>query len=218
MMALEEIIRGLQTSEATHDAVHALATRLGKSPISVRNAPGFVVNRVLIPYLMGAVQLFEAGHDAQMIDDAMLDFGMPMGPMRLLDEIGLDVAAHVARTLQVSSDVLTAMVAAGWLGKKGGKGFYLHGSGKTRVNSGTLALRNPHGVLMTGAQVQDHLSGLLSSEAARCLKEGVAASAADIDLAMVLGTGYAPFRGGPLAHSLTLSHVATTAEPNAMPG
>ena len=217
-MPLVEVITLPESSDDAVATAFGVVQRIGKTPVLVKDSPGFVVNRVLMPYLMGAVQLFEAGHDPQMIDDAMLDFGMPMGPMRLLDEIGLDVAAHVARTLQVSHDVLTAMVAAGWLGKKNGKGFYLYGGGKTRVNSGTLALRELHGVITTSAQVQDHLAGLLSSEAARCLKEGVAASAGDIDLAMVLGTGYAPFRGGPLAHSLTLSHVAATNEPITTPG
>ncbi len=208
-MPLVEIITLPESSDDTVATAFGLVQRIGKTPVLVKDSPGFVVNRVLIPYLMGAVRLFEHGQDPKAMDDAMLDFGMPMGPMRLLDEIGLDVAAHVARTLLVSSDVLTAMVAAGWLGKKSGKGFYIHNGRRTRVNTAALDLRKQGGEAMTRQHLQDHLAGMLSMEACRCLKESVAASAGDIDMAMVLGTGYAPFRGGPVAHSLTLGNVPT---------
>ena len=129
-----------------------------------------------------------------------------MGPMRLLDEIGLDVALNVGKTLSAAypdrmgtSALIDRMAAQGWLGKKSGKGFYLHANKATPVNREALALRtvglssevHPDGL-------QDHLAAMLSDEAKRCLQDGVAAKASDVDLAMVLGTGYAPFRGGPL--------------------
>ena len=206
-MPLVEVISLPESSDDAVATAFGLVQRLGKTPVLVKDSPGFVVNRVLIPYLMEAVRLFESGHDPHDIDEAMLDFGMPMGPMRLLDEIGIDVAAHVARTLQTGSDTLTRMVAAGWLGKKSGKGFYLHGH-RTRVNPAVLVMRTTARPFMTGAQIQTRLAAMLSDEAVHCLHDGCAISAGDIDLAMVLGTGYAPFRGGPVAYSLTLGNAA----------
>ena len=145
--------------------------------------------------------MFESGTPAEVIDDAMLEFGMPMGPLRLLDEIGLDVAAHVGKTLVAAfpdrlpkTDLLDRMVAEGKLGKKSGQGFYNY----TRKQIAPAAAR-------TDTDIQTRLALLLSTEAKHCLDEGVAASASDIDLAMVLGTGYAPFRGGPLQYLLESS-------------
>ncbi len=206
-MPLVEVISLPESSDDAVATAFGLVQRLGKTPVLVKDSPGFVVNRILIPYLMEAVRLFETGNDPQAIDDAMLDFGMPMGPMRLLDEIGIDVGAHVAGTLNVSSDTLTPMVSTGWLGKKSGKGFYVHGK-KTTVNPDVLALRKGGAQPLTRAKLQSRLAGMLGDEAARCLNDGCAASAGDIDLAMVLGTGYAPFRGGPLAHALTLGNAS----------
>lgn len=203
-MPLVEVISLPESSDDAVATAFGLVQRLGKTPVLVKDSPGFVVNRILIPYLMEAVRLFEAGNDPQEIDDAMLDFGMPMGPMRLLDEIGIDVSAHVAGTLNVSSEILTRMIGAGWLGKKSGKGFYVHGK-KTAVNPEVLGLRKG-GQHLSRAELQSRLARMLSDEAASCLRDGCAASAADIDLAMVLGTGYAPFRGGPLTHALTLGN------------
>ncbi|MDB6137067.1 MAG: fadJ [Verrucomicrobiaceae bacterium] len=206
-MPLVEVISLPESSDDAVATAFALVQRLGKTPVLVKDSPGFIVNRILIPYVMEAVRLFDAGHNPEDIDHAMLDFGMPMGPMRLLDEIGLDVAAHVAKTLQTGSDTLTHMVAAGMLGKKSGKGFYLHAR-RTRVNPAALSLRPSSQTHADRAGLQARLAGMLSDEALRCLKDGTAASAGDIDLAMVLGTGYAPFRGGPIAHSLILGNAA----------
>ena len=142
------------------------------------------------------------------LDDAMLDFGMPMGPMRLLDEIGLDVAAHVARTLGVSSQVLDDMVHAGWLGRKAGRGFYVHAGQRPAVNGQALALRAVGSApLLSMADIEERLARMISSEAMLVLKEKVAQSASDVDLAMVLGTGYAPFRGGPLAYAACMEEL-----------
>ena len=205
-MPLVEVISLPESSDDAVATAFGLVQRLGKTPILVKDSPGFVVNRILIPYLMEAVHLFEAGHDPFDIDEAMLDFGMPMGPMRLLDEIGLDVATHVAKTLHFDHGMLDRMTEAGWLGKKSGRGFYLYGH-RTKVNPGPLSFCKFHPKPMTRKEIQSRLVGLLSAEAALCLKEGCAASAGDIDLAMVLGTGYAPFRGGPLAHILSLGNL-----------
>lgn len=197
-MPLVEIIILPETSAEVLATAVKFIQRIGKTPVIVKDSPGFLVNRILVPYLMEAVRLHESGVAVKDIDDAMLEFGMPMGPMRLLDEIGLDVAAHVAKTLAVAfpdrfpkSDALDKMVAAGQLGKKSGQGFY-------RYKDGQEVVVDHETPMPQHESLQTNLALLLSQEAMRCLKEGIARTADDIDLAMVLGTGYPPFRGGPI--------------------
>ncbi|MBL9179896.1 MAG: enoyl-CoA hydratase/isomerase family protein [Verrucomicrobiaceae bacterium] len=197
-MPLVEIITLPETSPDVLASAVGFVQKLGKTPVVVKDSPGFLVNRILVPYLMEAVRLHESGVPVKDIDDAMLEFGMPMGPMRLLDEIGLDVAAHVAGTLAAAfpdrfanSNALDQFVAAGRLGKKSGEGFYRY------VNDREIPPERPAD-LPRHESIQNKLALLLSQEAMRCLKEGIAHGAADIDLAMVLGTGYPPFRGGPI--------------------
>ncbi len=203
-MELVEIVAAPGSSPETLARVVKFTQRIGKTPVVVRDSPGFIVNRVLMPYLLEAVQLFAAGVPARDIDEAMLDFGMPMGPLRLLDEVGLDVALHVARTLAEHypnivpvPEVLRLMVKAGELGRKSRRGFYVHEGGKAHLP----ALHAPHPHMhFTTEEFQQRMAMLMVNEAARCLEEAVA-SAEDIDLAMVLGTGFAPFRGGPLRYA-----------------
>lgn len=197
-MPLVEVITLPETSPDVLATAISFVQKLGKTPVVVKDSPGFLVNRILVPYLMEAVRLHESGVPVKDIDDAMLEFGMPMGPMRLLDEIGLDVAAHVAETLAAAfpdcfanSNALDQFVAAGRLGKKSGEGFYRY------VNDREIPPERPAD-LPRHESIQNKLALLLSQEAMRCLKEGIAHGAADIDLAMVLGTGYPPFRGGPI--------------------
>lgn len=197
-MPLVEIITLPETSPDVLATVVSFVQKLGKTPVVVKDSPGFLVNRILVPYLMEAVRLHESGIPVKDIDEAMLEFGMPMGPMRLLDEIGLDVAAHVAKTLSNAfpdrfphTDALDKMVSAGHLGKKTGQGFYRYVNGKEIVPT-------THADLPRHESIQTNLALLISQEAMRCLKEGIARNADDIDLAMVLGTGYPPFRGGPI--------------------
>lgn len=194
-MPLVEVVTLPETHPDVLATAIAFVQGLGKTPIVVQDSPGFVVNRILMPYLMEAVQLHESGIRLETIDQAMLDFGMPMGPLRLLDEIGLDVAHHVAETLSAAfperfhpSTLLDQKIAAGHLGKKTGRGFYRHPHEVSNFRP------NPQAV----ADIQHRLSHLITQEAHRCLDEGVAASAADINLAMILGTGYPPAKGGPL--------------------
>ncbi len=200
-MPLVEIITLPETSADVIATAIKFVQKSGKTPVLVKDSPGFLVNRILVPYLMEAVRLHESGIPVKDIDDAMLEFGMPMGPLRLLDEIGLDVATHVAKTLATAfperfpkSDALDKMVAAGYLGKKSGQGFYRYENGR-EITPG----KNPP--MPQHQSLQTDLAVLISREAMRCLDEGIARSAADIDLAMVLGTGYPPFRGGPLAYA-----------------
>ena len=218
-MPLVEIITHAGNTPDVIATAVVFAQRIGKTPVVVKDSPGFVVNRILMPYLLEAVRLFESGVPAKLIDDAMLDFGMPMGPLRLLDEIGLDVAVHVGKTLIAAfpdrlpkTDLLDRMVADGKLGKKSGQGFYSYAGAKAQ--GVTASSRHGDGKTPSLIEVQARLAGLLSAEAKLCLDEGVAASASDIDLAMVLGTGYAPFRGGPLEH---LKSTTTSNETNNLP-
>ena len=202
-MQLVEIITTPETSPDTLERATALICRLGKVPITVSDSPGFLVNRILMPYLLEAVALFDAGVPPILIDRAMLNFGMPMGPLRLLDEVGADVALHVAETLagafpdrMAVPDILRSLVACGSFGRKCGSGFYLYGKNH-RPDPEIVALRKaPATLAMEEAVIRRRLLEKLREEADRCLADGVAASASDINLAMTLGTGFPPFRGG----------------------
>jgi 3-hydroxyacyl-CoA dehydrogenase/enoyl-CoA hydratase/3-hydroxybutyryl-CoA epimerase len=206
-MELVEVVAGEKTSGPTRERAMAFARRIGKVPILVRDSPGFVVNRILMPYLVEAVRLFDQGVPAHDIDEAMLNFGMPMGPLRLLDAVGLDVAAHVIATLEkhygqrVSAPrLIEKMIAANITGQKLGRGFYEYPH--HRPNHEVLPMRAIHRhTHLSPAELSERMSLLMVNEAARCLEERVADTAADIDLAMVLGTGFAPFRGGPLRYA-----------------
>lgn len=183
---------------------------IGKLPVVVKDSPGFLVNRILLPYLIEAGRLYDSGVDPQEIDKAMLSFGMPMGPIRLLDEIGLDVGLHVAATLESAfgkrfeiPGILRRMVDCGNLGRKAGKGFYQYDSSartSTETNPAALECRRSETLRsLSRESIQNRLALLMANEAWRCLDEGVANSADDIDFAMIMGTGFAPFRGGPMA-------------------
>ncbi|HEY5037171.1 MAG TPA: 3-hydroxyacyl-CoA dehydrogenase family protein, partial [Chthoniobacterales bacterium] len=166
------------------------------------DSPGFLVNRVLFPYILEAAELFEKGVDAKEIDDALRNWGMPMGPLRLIDEIGVDITVDIAATLEkafgaraATPAILQKMRAAKMLGRKTGSGFYKY-EGKTQ--SPNESLQEWRG---SGASEQDlaqRLIFLMVNEAARCLEEKVVASPEDADYGMILGTGFAPLRGGPL--------------------
>ncbi|WP_193214665.1 3-hydroxyacyl-CoA dehydrogenase NAD-binding domain-containing protein [Luteolibacter marinus] len=207
-MQLVEVVRTAATSDVTLATAIAFVRKLGKLPVVVRDSPGFLVNRILMPYLVAAAKLFEEGVDPKEIDGAMLDFGMPMGPIRLLDEVGLDVAAHVATTLAEAfpdrmtvPDLLGKLVADGHSGRKAKSGFYIYDGNSISPNPAAVALQTDEAP--APADLAARLAQAMSHEARLCLDEGVAETADDIDLAMVLGTGYAPFRGGPLQYELT---------------
>jgi len=181
---------------------------IGKLPVVVKDSPGFLVNRILLPYLMEAGLLFEGGATVENIDEAMLEFGMPMGPLRLIDEVGLDVANHVSETMAAAFSprlrapkVLDAMLKAGLLGRKSGTGFYVHkkGKGEARVNRQVDRFHADTRVAtFSREELRDRMVLLMVNEAARCLEEKVVAEAADVDFGMIMGTGFAPFLGGPL--------------------
>ncbi len=208
-MPLVEIVRTPHTNDAAMATAVALASKLGKTLVVSNDAPGFIVNRVLIPYLSEAMTVAIEGTPITTIDRAMKDWGMPMGAFELLDEIGLDIALHVLKYLsgQLGErfDVpkgLENAVANGWLGKKSGKGFFKPGAKKHESVPNTELLRvmgvpeHPAAPPLDEDTVQWRLTLPMVNEAARLLEEGVCDSAETIDLASVMGLGLAPFRGG----------------------
>ena len=205
-MKLVEVVVTEQTSPEVVERVLRFVRGIGKLPVVVRDSPGFLVNRILMPYLIGAGKLVEDGYTPHDVDEAMMYFGMPMGPLRLLDEIGLDVAQHVAHTMSEAfgerfacPKVLTEMVAAGKLGKKSGQGFYSY---RTKSTTPKAKDRETDKAL-SAREIATLLADLMATEAQSCLDENIAGSADEIDFAMILGTGFAPFRGGPLTDAAT---------------
>lgn len=206
-MPLVEVVRGEDTDEGALRRAVEFAQQIGKVPVVVADSPGFLVNRILAPYLVEAGWLFDACGDAAGIDEAMLAFGMPMGPLRLMDEIGLDVAAHVVATLRLSlgerfapPSLFERMREAGLLGRKTGRGFYDYSETSVRPNRSAADLRGGADVRRrpSAARISDRLVALMLNEALRCLGEEIVEDAEDIDLAMILGAGFAPHTGGPL--------------------
>jgi len=211
-MPLVEIIQGEMTSVQTISTAMHLAITLGKTPIVVADRPGFLVNRILGAYLSEAIRLAEEGYSILDIEYLAKDFGLPMGPFELMDEVGIDVAQHVGKYLADSysyfprpSLLLQSLVNAQRLGKKNGKGFYIHSKNGKKLDK-------KFAVKSLGFSVQentinaefirlitDRLILSMVNESYRCLQEGVVQSEADVNLGMVLGTGFPPFRGGPIA-------------------
>jgi 3-hydroxyacyl-CoA dehydrogenase / enoyl-CoA hydratase / 3-hydroxybutyryl-CoA epimerase len=213
-MKLVEIVIGKETSEATKEEALAFVRQVEKVPVVVRDSPGFLVNRVLFPYLLDAAELFEAGIDAEKVDSALTSWGMPMGPLRLIDEIGLDVTVDIATTLERAygqrdraPEILNKMRESKLLGRKSGAGFYKY-EGKTQSPNASIAQWRRAGATKgdvdsaAGASAKEALANrlmfLMVNEAARCVEEKVVESPEDADYGMILGTGFPPHRGGPL--------------------
>jgi 3-hydroxyacyl-CoA dehydrogenase/enoyl-CoA hydratase/3-hydroxybutyryl-CoA epimerase len=209
LMQLVEVVVGRETSPAVAQRAVRFAQAIGKLPVVVKDSPGFLINRILLPYLVEAGELFWHGADPRDVDAAMLDFGMPMGPLRLIDEVGVDVSEDVAQTLASAfpdrmkvPPVLGKLLGAGLLGRKAGKGFYIYKKGDDpEPNSAAKALRPDQKSKISRQQLQQRMVLLMVNEAARCLDEKIVESPADVDFAMVMGTGFAPFRGGPLRYA-----------------
>ena len=206
-MPLLEVIPTPSTRADVIASAVAWGRAIGKTVIVVKDAPGFYVNRILAPYLNEAGSLLDAGASIDAIDNAMEQFGFPVGPMTLLDEVGLDIAAKSGAILYQSygermapSQSMRAVVSAGRIGRKGKSGFYLYdpdgkkGSVDTTVYS---LLSNPTRSSFTVDEIQQRCALALVNEAARTLEEGIVRSARDGDIGAVFGIGFPPFRGGP---------------------
>lgn len=195
-MPLLEIVHGKNTGEETLLQAQAFARHIDKLPLPVLSAPGFLVNRILMPYLLEAVLMEQEGIPAVVIDQAAKDFGMPMGPLELGDTVGLDVCLYVGRILAdaLGGEVperLIRLVDQGRLGKKSGRGYYRYKNGKLQL---------PKREVYTGnmQEIQDRLILRYLNEAIACLHEAIVANEDQLDAGMIFGTGFAPFRGGPM--------------------
>ncbi len=216
-MPLVEVAHTERTDGRVIDALARWTVALGKTPVVIKDSPGFLVNRILLPYFHEALCLLGEGAPVKLTDGQMRRFGMPMGPFELLDQIGLDVAADISRALQPffsqrlpTGPLLDTLRESGLLGRKSGKGFYLYDGARPRPNPkvNSSASKPQRGDL----DYRDRLVLPMINEAAMCLGEGIAADAATIDLAMVLGTGWAPHRGGPLRYAEDRSLAAIVEE------
>jgi 3-hydroxyacyl-CoA dehydrogenase/enoyl-CoA hydratase/3-hydroxybutyryl-CoA epimerase len=215
-MPLVEVVRGARTDDATLATLYDFALTLGKVPVVTADGPGFLVNRILGPYLNEAGWLLGDGASVEDVDGAATDFGMPMGPLRLVDEVGVDVSRHAGEALHEAlgerlapSPVLVALAESGRLGKKGGAGFYRYEDGKEKGVDDTVwtdlgaAVPAERG-RVDRDEIRRRLLVQMINEAARCLAEGVVSAAWEVDLALVMGTGFPPFRGGLLRFADTL--------------
>ncbi|MFW6078912.1 MAG: 3-hydroxyacyl-CoA dehydrogenase family protein, partial [Gemmatimonadota bacterium] len=225
-MPLVEVVRGAATSEEALATIFELTVRLGKTPVLVDDGPGFLVNRLLAPYLNEAGWLLADGASIEAVDDAVREFGMPMGPLRLLDEVGLDVARHAAAVLYDAfgdrlrpSPPLEALERTDRLGRKGGRGFYRYEDGREQEIDETVYDELGESVPkqrreLPVSEIVDRTTLVMVNEAARALDDGVVARAADVDVAMITGTGFPPFRGGLLrwADARGLGQIVDTLE------
>lgn len=198
-LPLVEIVRGEQTSEESVQRAIAFTRRIDKLPLPCKSAPGFLVNRVLVPYLNEAMFALQDGIPMEVIDEAALRFGMPMGPVELADVVGLDVCKHVGEIVSGALNKqrpdtarLEALVAAKKLGRKSGEGFYPWKDGKAVKKP--LASQPP-------ADLEDRLILSLANECAAVLREGIVEDADLVDAGCIFGCGFAPFRGGPLSYA-----------------
>ncbi len=215
-MPLVEVVRGRRTSPDTVARIYDLAIRFRKVPVVVADGAGFLVNRILGPYLNEAGFLLGDGASIQAVDRAATAFGMPMGPARLIDEIGIDVAGHAGGALHEAfgermtpAPVLTALGATQRLGRKGGLGFYRYErdreAGVDEAVYAALGDSVPRARSdMDQAEITERLILAMVNEAARALQDGIVVHAGDVDLAMIMGTGFPPFRGGLLRYADSL--------------
>jgi 3-hydroxyacyl-CoA dehydrogenase/enoyl-CoA hydratase/3-hydroxybutyryl-CoA epimerase len=196
-MDLVEVVCSALTTKQVQQNSCSFVNQIGKLPLPVKSSPGFLVNRVLMPYLMECVQLLEEGYSAETIDEAALQFGMFMGPVELADTVGMDVCLAVAENLTshfggTVPQKLRDLVKAGKLGRKTGEGFYQYKNGKP-------IKKKPNSPI--DKNIANRLILRMVNESAACLREGVVADSDLLDAGMIFATGFAPFRGGPMNYA-----------------
>lgn len=225
MMPLVEVIRGPETSDEAVATIFNLSKKMGKTPVVVKDGPGFIVNRLLLPFMGESLFLLEAGMSIETVDRYFTHkFGMPMGPFRLLDEVGLDVGLKVLKIFKESlgerieiAEVSKKLATSGRLGKKNNKGFYLYDEkGKQLEVDQTiyreLGLPSPKDPLSEKECLERGLLQMVNEAAQALLAEHIVESPAELDLAMIMGTGFPPFRGGLLKWADTLGSKYIVAE------
>ena len=193
-LPLVEVIKGVGAREEDVRKGCAFVTAIRKYPLIVKSCPGFLVNRVLAPYMLDGVRRYQEGEPREKIDQAALKFGMPMGPLELSDVVGLDICKHVAETLNlgpVEDSELDRLVKNGKLGKKSGEGFYVWDKGKPKRQKVSF---DEDDLETLG---NDLVKSMLD-ECERALAERIVESADHVDAGVIFGTGFAPFRGGPM--------------------
>ncbi|MBV7434689.1 enoyl-CoA hydratase/isomerase family protein [Cardiobacteriaceae bacterium TAE3-ERU3] len=203
-MPLVEVVHQEANSQETLDRAAKYVAKISRLPLPVKSSPGFLVNRVLVPYLFEALKCYQDGIDKAAIDKAAEDFGMPMGPIELADTVGLDVCRAIAETMHEFIDSpdnseLDKLVEAGNLGRKSGKGFYSYADGKPQkgeVNADEMTIK----------EVQQRLIMSYLNACAWCLRKEVVDDVDLVDAGCVFGTGFAPFRGGPMNYAQSLGY------------
>jgi 3-hydroxyacyl-CoA dehydrogenase/enoyl-CoA hydratase/3-hydroxybutyryl-CoA epimerase len=220
-MPLAEIIPHAKTSDQTISTTVALAKKQGKTPIVVKDTAGFYVNRILAPYMNEAANILLSGERIEVLDKALTDFGFPVGPMQLLDEVGIDVGAKIGPILQrelgdrfAPPEAFNLLIADGRLGKKVKKGFYLYSNKKTQqkskaVDESVYRLLNIDIISKGQVDIAKRCLYMMLNEAARCLAEGVIRSPRDGDIGAIFGIGFPPFLGGPFRYmdSIGIHHI-----------
>lgn len=212
-MPLVEVIRGEKSSDLAVAQIYQFAKQIGKTPIVVKDGPGFLVNRLLMPYLTEAAIMVSDGVRIEELDPALLEFGMPMGPIELIDEVGLDVAEKVGHILQegfgermTPPNTFEKLLQQKRLGKKSGAGFYVYSGADKKGKAldpgiyGLLGIR-PETRKISPQEMVDRCVFSMINEAARCLEERIVESPDEVDLGMIMGTGFPPFRGGLLRYA-----------------
>ncbi len=216
-MPLVEVIRGEKTDDRTVATIFDFAKKLGKTPIVVKDSPGFLVNRLLGVYLNEACLLAEEGYDFEWMDKVVRKFGMPMGPFRLIDEVGIDIAADVSETLSAAfgsylqeSSLLKKVHDFGLFGKKKNRGFYIYEKGHSKSTNDDIRQFVSGTKKPNEEEVVRRMMYLMVNEAARCLEEEVVRTPHDIDIGMIFGTGFPPFHGGLCKYADTRGFSAIT--------
>lgn len=230
-MPLVEVIRGEKTSDETIATIYELSKKMGKMPVVVKDGPGFLVNRLLMPYMAEAAFLMQEGMSIEVVDRAYVkDFGMPMGPFALMDEVGLDVCMKVLKIFKKSfgerievAPCMDSLEKSGRLGKKNGKGFYQYSEEGKRgeVDQSiyqALGLPAPKNPLTEKECIERGVFAMVNECALALVQDGIVETPHEVDLAMIMGTGFPPFRGGLLkyADSLGSQYIADQLETYAL--
>ncbi len=200
-MQLVEVVKGDRTDASIVEKAISFVRRIDRLPLQVKSSPGFLVNRILMPYLLEAMVMLDEGIPAATIDKSMVEFGMPMGPVALADAVGLDVCLSVAKYLSKYfhnkiPPRLIQLVEQGKLGRKSGEGFYQYKNGKLVQPTDATSEKSLE-------EISDRLVLRMLDEAFACLREKIVADADLLDAGMIFGTGFAPFRGGPIHYART---------------
>lgn len=223
-MPLIEVIRGEKSSDETVATIFELSKKMGKMPVVVKDGPGFLVNRLLLPYMAEAAFLLQEGMEIKTVDQAYVkEFGMPMGPFALMDEVGLDVCIKVLKIFKKAfgdrvemAPCMEALEKSGRLGKKNGKGFYLYSDEGKRLDVdesiySALGLKAPTSPLSSKECIERGVFAMINECSRALIEDKIVETSQEVDLAMIMGTGFPPFRGGLLkyADSMGLTYIET---------